>query len=415
MEPSALTRNLYREDEVIASLRWCALKGGARGKEAIFWAQEALDSGMRLALYESLFWVWALTAATTNPGWLLEFRTLCQKGSAATGDEIQYCVMRLMRGGRDTTALVLLSLGLDPTQSLCDRVGQPKTPAFSAPLTPILETIARAISQGKAPFAWALARPLWTNGNTLWTILAESSKTPDVIRHLEMAHMWLPFDTSDWHWAIRAAAIAIATFGAGFKEDNWVAPTEWVAYKYEWQHLTMLPRRIHLPPQEALYWFTARGSLPINKTTEHDLIGSIEPALRASTFWGPILLTAPIWSDDAREAFYDRYFLNDIPDEWPSAYRLISHGAGVVPAKENPDYSILFETAVSRWFRNLPCSIWLGFDSMLPILRKRIPLDPTTGRPAELVKSLSGAYEAQEFSDPNPEILRPCRRELVAA
>ncbi len=414
---AALTRNLYREDEVIASLRWCALKGGARGKEAIFWAQEALDSGMRTAVYESLFWVWVLCAALPNPGWLGEFRELCQKGSTATDDEIQYCLMRLMRGTRDITPLALLGAGLNPNQSLHDRVGQPKTPAFSAPLTPTLEAIARAVAQRKAAFAWALgivSRTAW-DSPALWAVLAESSKTPETIHLLETAHLWLPFSAARWTWPCRAAAVAIATFGGVTSKDDWVAPTEWVAYKYQWQHLTMRYRRILVPPQQALYWFTARGSIPVNKTTEDELVGNIEPALRASTYWGPLLLTSPLWSDDAREIFYDQYFLDDIPDEWASASRLISHGCGAVPAVPNPDYAMLFDTALARWFGTLPCAFWSGFDDAVCPLKRAIPLDPGTRRPGDLVACLAAAYEALEYADPDPQILRPVRREFLVA
>jgi hypothetical protein len=407
-----LTRNLYREDEVIASLRWCAIKGGTRGKEAIFWAQEALDSGMRTAVYESLFWVWALCAAVPNPGWLGEFRELCQKGSAATDDEIQYCLMRLMRGARDSTPLALLGAGLNPKQALHDYVGQPKTPAFSVALTPMLEIIARAITQGKATFAWALSRSAW-NSPAIWAVLAESSKTPETIRLLETSDLWLPFPAARWTWPCRAAAVAIATFSGNTPNDDWIAPTEWVAYKYQWQHLTMRYRRILVPPKQALYWFTERGSIPVNKTTEDELVSNIEPALRASTYWGPMLLAAPLWSDDAREIFYDQYFLDDIPDEWASASRLISHGCGAVPVVPNPDYAMLFDAAFARWFGTLPCAIWSGLDDATGPLKAAIPLDPATGRPGDLVGCVAAAYEALEYVDPDPQILRPVRREFI--
>jgi hypothetical protein len=39
-------------------------------------------------------------------------------------------------------------------------------------------------------------------------------------------------------------------------------------------------------------------------------------------------------SDEDKEEFYERYFADDIPDEWPLAEQMKSHGPGVVGPSE---------------------------------------------------------------------------------
>ena len=60
----SLTKSLYREEEVIAALKWCLIRG--RNTEAVFWAQECLDSGLEREYLQALIWVWLFTCGKAS-------------------------------------------------------------------------------------------------------------------------------------------------------------------------------------------------------------------------------------------------------------------------------------------------------------------------------------------------------------
>jgi len=64
----SLTKSLYREEEVVAAFKWCLIRG--RNTEAVFWAQECLDSGLEREYLQALIWVWLFTCGTASIGWL---------------------------------------------------------------------------------------------------------------------------------------------------------------------------------------------------------------------------------------------------------------------------------------------------------------------------------------------------------
>ena len=58
------------------------------------------------------------------------------------------------------------------------------------------------------------------------------------------------------------------------------------------------------------------------------MIGSIEPHIRGSYFWEAAVTPYGGWDalkNEAREAFYAKYFPDDIPDEWSKQERAKSH------------------------------------------------------------------------------------------
>jgi hypothetical protein len=126
-------------------------------------------------------------------------------------------------------------------------------------------------------------------------------------------------------------------------------------------------RRIFEIPYECLYFFTKRGSLRINETTESDLIYRLEEKIVDSKFWSSLPI-GPYSDDILREEFYAHYFPTDIPDEWSSQDRQKSHGTGVIPVGDSIDMTIVFNRCLVRWFGLLPCrSIWNGWAGTLEV------------------------------------------------
>lgn len=416
-----LTRNLYREDEVLASLKYCLLRGKAQ--EAIFWTQEALDSDMRDEVLESLFWVWVLGVTTANPWWLATFRETLQKGTeTVTDEEVQYLVMWLCRSpqtSRDGTALALLGLGLRQDVWCQERVGLPALPTFSRTLSSREITVARAVRQRKVPLAWGLLIPAWgEDEGRVWEILkalagSDGPEGTELVHILHMAPTWFPrLATKQWTWPIRAAALALTCWPASLRPIlPFEPPIELVGYRFQWMTNPMRYRRLFAPQGLALFWFTERGQLGTAETTERELMEHLESAMRGSAFWGPKVpeLSA---SDSSRENFYDKYFPNDIPDEWTAADRQVSHGRGVISDPANTDWDLKFETALNTWFANVPCHLWQGISGALRAIYTVTKIDPKTHRPGELLRSLAAAYD--EVVEPElGECLAPVKREFM--
>ena len=396
-------------------MKFCILKG--RSQEAVFWAQEALDSEMRSDVLEALLWVWALTVTAANPWWLTTFRETAQKGPATTDEEIQYLVMYLASNtrARDGTATALLGLGLRPDVWSEERVGQPTLPTFDWDLTQRQLTVARALKQGKLAFAWGLLLSEWDQPNRAWNLL--KTVAPDANIHLlETACIWLPLDAKRWIWPLRAAAVALA--GAASLPPKPTQPfepsIELVAYRYSWLHSPMRFRRLHSPQPMSLFWLTARGQLATSETTEREIMDGLEDALRSSCpFWysrAPELVA----SDDSREEFYSRYFPTDIPDEWTAAERQVSHGRGVISDPATTDWTLKFETTLNMWFGALPCQLWQGLSGSLRAILAATSFD-ASNRPAELFETVAAAYEKSLHAAHVEPSLKPVRREIVVA
>ena len=338
IQMAAITRNLYREDEVLAALKWCTLKG--RAQEAIFWAQEALDSNLQEECLSALFWVWCFCVGITNLAWLSHFRRVQQKGpNAITHDDVQQLLMGLLRGAssrRDGTVFALLGLGITYESKL--------------------ETLKDAISQCQPLDAWVLSKALWqTMPATAWSLLKDGcGKRVDA---REAIHMLELMCSGEWTWPTRAAALTIATCAAATSSPSadWVAPVEWQTYPRLWAHLPMRFRRIHTPPVECLYWLTSRGENPVTETTDKDLTQNLEAALQGSAFWSKICPTQ-MSDDDYRMYFYDTYFQNDIPDEWSAEDRAKSHGRGPLHSAA-ADRTIVFGRCLERWFGSIPSQV----------------------------------------------------------
>ena len=95
----ALTRNLYREDEVIAALIHSVVNG--KVAEALFWTQEAIESDMDVRIFQALLSVWLHCVGVQNVPWL-------------------GCLVESLRSSMDEE--VIISLVVELTQSPKDSV-----------------------------------------------------------------------------------------------------------------------------------------------------------------------------------------------------------------------------------------------------------------------------------------------------
>lgn len=341
-----LTRNLYREDEVLVAVQWCIMRG--RLKESMFWAQELIDSELTLELLQTLFYVWINFAGTSHFYWLTWFKEAIGELETISEADIQYLVFSLakaMVNKPDSSVFALLGIGFDPTEI--------KKPIEVVVLPPSLKslkgsdkTFAIALKLGKP----ALALASWpsTNPALCWSILQTLNPVNAMISLLEtdLEAIWKP----EWKWFVNALAIlSCCGTSSSLEKPRSDLPVELQPFCDELKELTQRSRRLYSVPPDCLYWFTERGSNRVNKTIESEIMLDLEDSLQGSSFWEPRLTELA----DDRERFYDTYFESDIPDEWSSSDRQKSHGTGIVPCGP-VDYSIMLSKTFERWFLRIP-------------------------------------------------------------
>ena len=374
---SALTRNLYRHDEVLAALRFSLVQG--RIAAAVYWVQEGIESDMDVEIFQTLLSVWLTCVGVQNIpwlGWLVE---------ALRGDLDEATIIslttELANSVKDCSVFALLAIGLDRPSGSPDHVGKDvPIPAALAGRSPLEQTFAKALVQGKAELAFSLAAPLWSSGaadEILWEIqpLAVFSKIQEVLE---------PIWSDEFVWPFRALAILMACHKRDYMGVPLPpAPKECVEVWAERKEQPMRKRRELAVPPECLYWGTKRGSLPVRKSVETDIMGNLRHMLRSS----------PFWADKMEDL--DAYLTSDIPDEWSSADRQKSHGRGILSGPA-ADHALLLQGSLKRMYGVAPSKmIWGGLDRAIKILVERWE----KARPVSFEQGILDAYNDMELAE----------------
>jgi hypothetical protein len=374
---SALTRNLYREDEVIAALRFSLVQG--RIAAAVYWVQEGIESDMDVQIFQTLLSVWLNCVGVQNIpwlGWLVE---------ALRGDLDEATIIslttELAKSVKDSSVFALLAIGLERPTVEPDHVGKGvPIPAALAGRSPLEQTFAKALVQGKGELAFHLAAPLWSSGaadEILWEIqpLAVFNKIQDALE---------PIWSDEFIWSFRALAILMACSKRDYMgTDLPLPPRECVDDWAERKEQPMRKRRALSVPPECLYWGTKRGSLPVKKSVETDIMGNLRHMLRAS----------PFWADKLEDL--DAYLTSDIPDEWSSADRQKSHSRGILSGP-TADHTLLLQGSLKRMYGVAPSKmIWGGLDRAIKILVERW----SNARPLSFEQGILDAYTDMELAE----------------
>ena len=362
----SLTRNLYREDEVIAAMRLSIVRG--RSSEAVFWVQEGIESGMDVVVLQTLLRIWLYNVGTGNLSWLSWFLSGLQEETPFTEKTIIALTVSLVnsiKSSGDSTVFAILAIGLEEGSN-SERVAfSILPPSLRTTLTKHETNFYRAVQQGKFVLAWNLARPLWETGQA--ARILETFDSPqfslEILGSLFSEHFL---------WDFRALSLVIANKKGCLHETIDPFPRTDPTILNQWNERAAMPmryRRILSVPTECLYSYTHRGSLKTNQTTDADLRHNLERVLSSSNFWAEF---QPDIADSGlrREQFYDAYFPTDIPDEWSLADRAKSHGHGVVPNQPHDSSVILKRTL--RLFHRVPSKgIWCGVERAIDVLVSR--------------------------------------------
>lgn len=329
-----LSKHFYSLDEVQAALFYTAGKYDA--KEALFWCKEMIDSGCIGEAISTLFESWLWHKGPFCLSWLLEAWTTL-RSSELSEDAIllsvyQLCSVRM----KDSSLWNILTL----TSCEVDRV-TPKTPLL--PLENMDEKevyFLRAIHQGKARSAWWVS--CYMEVNCVWWLLGwyltnVSHTDCNYLEALKGYEDLLGYRSDTYDTIMRCCAVlsvctAPKTNILPSMDSRMKSAIE------EWKKLNgYKARRVYSIPTACLYGMTQRGNM---KWSSHNLVQlyCVEKYIIGCPFWDEALSEYSIvknkvicWkTDELREAFYQKYFPDDIPDEWTLAEKKKSHGDGVL-------------------------------------------------------------------------------------
>ena len=361
-----LTRNLYRLDEVKAALSWCIKS--RRVKEVAFWTQELIESELYDDIFETLTstWIWFHGLAAID--WFCKYSTMLQSPDPVTEDEMMAFATTLASLPKDASVLALLTYGLADIEKEPDRVSPIKV---SIKTESDLElTFLRACRQGKARLAFDLSRGLWSDKDRMLKLLT-ASKPHAIWEHLDL-------DT----WAHRAFSVGFLCMHQPIRSTEIKIANDAIPLLAEWSTLKGRARRVYAIPQSSLYFITRRGRQKNTVSSRKEGWVTTLQALKGCPFWDTALES--IVDDETKEAFYEKYFPDDIPDEWSLEDQKKSHGFGSLIGDE----TLSTGKFIRSWYYGMEsCVAWVGVRDALRLMTK-IEFELTGA-------SLSDAIEAQ--------------------
>jgi hypothetical protein len=321
MEAKPITKNLYREDEVVAALRYSIAQGDS--VRALFWVQEGLESNMDVIILQTLLITWLYSVGLGNLSWFGWFLAGLEEETAFTEESIIALTLSLVDSVRDCRIFNILALGLEQTTETVKFTVLPV--AFrNKGLTKDEVTFVRAIQQEKFQLAWSLAGPMWATGRAEEILqVMESPQFP--VEKLGALY------SEKFVWPFRALSLLCAHSKGILHRPIEPAPAVPGAIMSEWELRKTIPmryRRIYAVPPECLFPYTARGLAPV-VSTDLELTHFLEKSMNCSTYWNGFA-SEYMSGGRRREKFYDSQYLNDIPDEWSLAARAKSHGTGAI-------------------------------------------------------------------------------------
>ena len=398
----SLSRHFYALDEVHSALQYSSTRNDRA--ETLFWCNELLRSGCVSETISTLLESWLWNKGPFCLSWIHNaFSTLggdeCSEEDVLLSAYQLSCVSYLKLDHSLCSILALHALKVP-----CDRVG-PKT--IPHPFTDDREIyLIRAMVQGRAYCAWCMAQQMeWERVQAILTWYIDHMSFTSLKTCLSCFDQYeklLGYRTPEYDTVFRCLSIIMICLSPSQQEESFQPLPSLDASKIDhWNSLLGTKARVYSIPPSALYARTLRGRMRWTQSTVSQL-NDIEPHLLGCPFWeeaiseyGTILKSTILWnSDDDREAFYQRYFPDDIPDEWTKSEKNKSHGEGILGPTESLTMGKYARNYLSKWSR----FAW----NMHPLIMKM--LEGKTGTHPTAILSLSGTMEINTI---------PLRRRLL--
>ena len=355
-----ITRHFYKQDEVLAALVFCICTN--RPREAVFWAQELIDSNLILECFQTLVVSWTKLKSIGGLAWFTSAMALWDSGELDEEKVILLTYQLACCFVRDASPLVLLVLSLKKYPTVPERL---RTKAVG------WEALFRAaVAERKVAFAWLLLRIEWMDHpEAVWKLLESLSPQVKVLRAAEKVEF-----LEGMEWVLRAIAVASLFPHPKSTVRDIIAP-DIEKSRYEWAAaMGGKVRREYAIPRDCLYGITERGRM-VNTETTMDELGDLLEQMEIAPYWSEALGGRAFvdLSIDEQLEFTELYFPDGHPVTWLTAEKEISHGYGVL----RPDEEIETVKYWKTWIRReKSLLIWKGVDQLYVELEgKNGPLD----------------------------------------
>ena len=398
-----LSRHFYSLDEVQAALLYTTSRNNPT--EALFWSQELILSGCVGEAISTLFQSWLWNTGSMRLQWLIDaFKTLASE--ELSEDDILLATYRLSiihHTNRDNSLWNILVLTAQKPNEMPDSVTR-KTPHVIPSEDEKEIYFVRALYQGKAQSAWWISQ--YIEPERIWILLYWFSENIHTrfqeqyklcLEALQNYEQLLGYKSDEYDIIVRCAAVISMSIWPDKQEESF-RPLVNEIDKSNAQTLNELAisvgrreRRVHQIPSACLYGTTLRGRSRWAQSNYTQLY-NVEKYLVGCPFWDEVLVEyAEVtedgeikWhNDDKMEEFYEKYFPDDIPDEWSKKDQQKSHGDGVLGPTDKPN--------IWRYSRNFmskpPHLAWNTTKSVNNYLEKVDISDCSVERIVELYKS----------------------------
>ena len=350
-----LSRHFYPLEDVHAALRYTCCRSNP--VEAVFWCQELLWSGCASEAVSTLFESWLWQIGPFRLAWLSSAWTALA-GEEVTEEAIRlaaYQLGTLSPSQCDHSLWHILTLASAEAPERLTR----KTPASLPSSDPKEVYFVRALYQGKARCAWWMAQ--YMESARLWELLEwyihhllQDSRDVYLLclQALQGYDALLGYTSEEYDIVIRCAAVLMLCLSPSQRAESLrlllsTLDERVLTNLAHWKAVygTTRARQFVLLPF-CLYGTTERGR---SRWSQYNVgqLHHVEKYLIGCPFWDEALVDYATveesgviqWqSEDAMEDFYDKYFPDDIPDEWTKNDKEVSHGSGVL----GPDESVTF-------------------------------------------------------------------------
>ena len=344
--PTMITRHFYKQDEVLAALVFCICAN--RPREAVFWAQELIDSNLILECFETLVLAMMKLKSIGGLTWLESALALWDSGELDEERVILLTYQLACCSVRDVTPLALLVLGLRQYPKVPERL---RTKAIG------WEGLFRsAVAERKVLFAWLLLRVEWMDHpEAVWDLLENMSPRVKILHAAEKVEF-----LEGMEWVLRAIAVATlfphpkSTLREELAADVQKSRCEWAAA------MGRKSRREYTIPRDCLYGITARG-LMINTESTVDELADLLEQMEIAPYWSEALGGRAFVDLSIQEQFdfTELYFPDGHPVTWPLSEQTKSHGYGVLRPSEEICAAKYWRTWIRREKSLL---IWKGID-----------------------------------------------------
>ena len=384
-----LTRHLYEMDEAVSALQVCLRTNSCR---ALFWIWELVQSEETTLAFRTIDDAWLLWGGAYDP-------SIGSVGEPTDHDGWIILMMRVQRAIRMAARRNAHRL----LNEVATMSGRPN-------LTPAATTAAQQArrTQGAARFVASLD-PAETmdrqEAASFWISLDSSCRQKSTVDALWLLQAATPLLSADAIWsAIRIAGRG--SLGCGSMGPSPLAALHAAATPHpesqilhqaaailllssqdldtmlemplcatkpappvfvkDWEtwdmRLGRRTARIYPIPETALHSKTARGQITAAYTNIADIREPVSSLPMGCAWWRRVSTAAGLTgdslsgvcnfpNDDALVSFYERFFPDDIPDEWSAVDQLKSHGPGSLQAPPPPNI-IIRDEPVARYHWN---------------------------------------------------------------